>query len=76
MMTPGAAPRRPPAAALARLGGPPFPPPNVVAACSGPRGVDYVRQILHTAGHRARRAAAAALGLHEQVLFRHRQHVE
>jgi TniQ len=52
------------------------PPANVEAACSGARGVEYVRQILQMPGHPTRRAAAAALGLHEQVLCHHRQHVE
>jgi hypothetical protein len=52
------------------------PPPNVVAACSGPHGVEYVRQVLQMPGHPTRRAAAAALGMHEQVLCHHRQHVE
>jgi len=52
------------------------PPPDVMAACSGPRGIEYVRQVLQIPGHQTRSAAAAALGLHEQVLCRHRQHVE
>jgi hypothetical protein len=51
------------------------PPQAVVAACAG-RGVEYVRQVLHLAGHRTQRAAAAALGLHENVLLRHRQHIK
>ena len=52
------------------------PPANVVAACSGPRGLQYVREVLAMPGHPTRRAAATALGLHEQVLCHHRQHVE
>jgi hypothetical protein len=52
------------------------PPPSVVAACSGPHGVEYVRQVLKMPGHATRRAAAQALGLHEQNLCRHRQQVE
>lgn len=52
------------------------PPPSVIAACSGPRGVEYVRHILQMQGHHTRRAASAALNLHEQVLCHQRQHVE
>lgn len=52
------------------------PPANVIAACTGLHGIDYVRQILAMPGHPTRRAAAAALGLDEKVLCDHRQHVE
>jgi hypothetical protein len=52
------------------------PPANVMAAFSGRNGTEYVRQILAMPGHPTQRAAAAALGLHEVVLMRHRQHVE
>jgi hypothetical protein len=52
------------------------PPPAVVAACSGRRGIEYVRQVLQMPGHRTQRAAAATLGMSEHVLMRHRQHVE
>jgi hypothetical protein len=52
------------------------PPATVVAAFSGAHGVEYVRQVLHIPGRPTRRAAAAALGLHERVLCHHRQHVE
>ncbi len=52
------------------------PPPDIVAACSGAHGIEYVRQILAMSVHRTRRAAAAALGLHEKVLCDHRGYVE
>jgi hypothetical protein len=52
------------------------PPPAVIAACSGRHGIDYVRQVLTMPRHHTQRTAAAALGIHEVVLMRHRQHVE
>jgi TniQ len=53
-----------------------MPPPTVIAACAGRRGIEYVRQVLTMPPYRTQRAAAAALGIHEVVLMRHRQHVE
>jgi hypothetical protein len=53
-----------------------LPPPQVIAACRGEHGIDYLRQVLAMPGHHTQRAAAAALGLNETVLMRHRQHVE
>ena len=52
------------------------PPASVVAACSGPHGLQYLREVLAMPGHPTRRAAAATLGLHERVLCHHRQHIE
>lgn len=52
------------------------PPPAVIAACSSPHGLDYIRQVLEMRNHPTRRAAAHALGLREQALYHHRQHVE
>ncbi len=52
------------------------PPPAVIAACSIPHGPDYVRQVLEMRQHPTRRAAAHALGLHEQALHHHCRHVE
>jgi hypothetical protein len=53
-----------------------MPPAEVVAACGGPHGLTYVRQVLTIPAHPTRRSAAAALGIHEAVLLRHRKHVE
>lgn len=53
-----------------------MPPSAVVAACSGPRGIEYVQNILRMPGHPTRRAAAAAIGIHERVLCRQRQRIE
>jgi hypothetical protein len=69
-------PNAPPANPFASWPARHTPPTAVVAACSGPRGIDYVRQVLHMRRFRTQRAAAAALGIHETVLMRHRQHVE
>jgi hypothetical protein len=52
------------------------PPTSVVAACAGPRRLQYLREVLAMPGHTTRRVAAAALGIHEQTLCRHRQHIE
>jgi hypothetical protein len=53
------------------------PPDNVKAAfCCARHAIQYVREVLAMPGHRTQRAAAAALGLHEVVLMRHRQHIE
>jgi hypothetical protein len=52
------------------------PPANVIAACSSPHGLQYLREVLAMPSHPTRRAAAAALGLHEAVLCHHRQHIE
>jgi len=49
---------------------------KIMAALSGRHGVEYVREVLAMPGHPTQRAAAAALGLHEVVLMRHRQHIE
>ena len=69
-------PHAPPANPFASWPARHTPVPAVVAACSGPRGVDYVRQVLHMRRFRTQRVAAAALGIHETVLMRHRQNVE
>lgn len=69
-------PHAPPANPFASWPARHTPPAAVVAACAGPRGITYVRQVLQMPRHRTQRAAAAALGIHETVLMRHRQHVE
>jgi hypothetical protein len=53
-----------------------IPPPAVVAACSVPRGIEYVQNILRMPGHPTRRAAAAAISIHEKVLCGQRQRIE
>jgi hypothetical protein len=52
------------------------PPAAVIAACSARRGVEYLRQIAALLDYPTQRAAAAALGLHEQVLQRRRRYIE
>jgi hypothetical protein len=53
-----------------------LPPPNVVAACSGPRGLTYLRHVLAIAEHPTRQAAADTLGITRTALLGHRQHIE
>jgi hypothetical protein len=52
------------------------PPPHVAAAFAGPHGTTWIRQILAMAEHPTQRAAAATLGITEQLLGRHRQCIE
>lgn len=48
----------------------------MVTACSRPRGIEYVQNILRMPGHPTRRAAAAAIGITEHKLSKQRQRVE
>jgi transposase-like protein len=52
------------------------PSPAVVAACSVPRGIEYVQNVLRIPGHVTRRAAATTIGITEQQLWKQRQRVE
>ncbi|MGH3678771.1 MAG: TniQ family protein [Natronosporangium sp.] len=53
-----------------------MPSAAVIVACSGPRGIEYVQNILRMPGHPTRRAAAVAIGITEKQLSKQRQRVE